>query len=156
MTSSLLRPCLVDGILAPTTQQRLGYKKWLHIYARDRVTLTPRMAKLRDAYEVLYSSSIYPLLTFCQSKLLSVDDYCARSDLVDLYDVFEPTLIRDALESKKLKLGHLIFGFQRWKEFNPDWRLEPLSDPLTAMFLKRGQYIFVRFQKFQLSNACFC
>jgi len=56
LNRSLLRPCIVDGILAPTTVQRLGYKKWLHIYAKDRVMLTPRMANLRDAYEVLYSS----------------------------------------------------------------------------------------------------
>jgi len=156
LTSSLLQPCLVDGILAPTIQQRLGYKKWLHIYAKDRVTLTPRMAKLRDAYEVVYSSFTFPFLTFPQSKLLSIDDYRARSDVVQLYDVFEPTLIRDALTSKKLNLGHLIFGFPKWKEFNPDWKLQPLSDPLTAMFLKRGQHIFVLFQILQLSNACFC
>jgi hypothetical protein len=106
------------------------------------------MAELRDAYEVPYSSFTYPLLTFPQSKLLSVNDYCTRSDMVDLYDVFEPTLIHDALTSKKLNLGHLIFGFQQWKEFNPDWVLQPLCDPLTAMFLKRGQFIFVLFQIF--------
>ena len=98
----------------------------------------------------------HPLLTFPQKKLLSVDDYFTRSDVFDLYDVFEPTLICDALTSKKLNLGHLIFGFQQWKEFNPDWKFQPLSDPLTAMFLKRGQCILVRFQNFKLSNACFC
>jgi len=69
--------------------------------------LTPHMAtKLRDAYEVLYSSFIFPFLTFPQSKLLSIDDYHAHSDVVQLYDVFEPTLICDALTSKKLNLGH--------------------------------------------------
>ncbi len=61
---SLLRPCFVDGILAPTTQQRMGYKKWLHIYAKDRITLTHRMAKLRDSYEVVCSVFIFSLLTF--------------------------------------------------------------------------------------------
>ena len=78
---------------------------------------------------------------------MSVVDYCARADVIDLYDVFEPTFIRDALTSKKPNLGHLIFGFKKWQEFKPDWKLQVLSDPLTAMFLRRGQkFITILFQ----------
>ncbi|KAK7059527.1 hypothetical protein R3P38DRAFT_2495563 [Favolaschia claudopus] len=33
---SLLRPCIHDGILAPTTDQRLRYADWLFIWAKER------------------------------------------------------------------------------------------------------------------------
>ena len=47
-----MRPCIVDGVLAPTPNQRLGYKKWLHIYGKDLAFISPRMAKLQREYMV--------------------------------------------------------------------------------------------------------
>jgi hypothetical protein len=49
---SLLRPCIKDGILAPTQKQWLTYKNWLHVYAKDTLAITPRMASLVDLYKV--------------------------------------------------------------------------------------------------------
>ena len=49
---SLLRPCIKDGILAPTQKQRLTYKNWLHVYAKDTSAITPHMASLVDLYKV--------------------------------------------------------------------------------------------------------
>ena len=48
----LLRPCIVDGILAPTINQRLTYGAWLHVYAKSRCQLPERMAELTDVYIV--------------------------------------------------------------------------------------------------------
>ena len=47
-----MRPCIVNGILAPTLNQRLGYKKWLHVYGKDLAFISPRMAKLQREYTV--------------------------------------------------------------------------------------------------------
>ena len=44
-----MQPCIVDGVLA-TRNQRLGYKKWLHIYGKDLVFISPQMAKLQREY----------------------------------------------------------------------------------------------------------
>ena len=54
---SLLKPCIRDRILAPTQGQRLSYKSWLHVYAKDTSAITPRMARLIDLYKVIEISS---------------------------------------------------------------------------------------------------
>lgn len=53
--SSLLRPCLRDGVLAPTQNQRLNYGHWLHVYAKEMSAITPRMAGLVDLYAVRFN-----------------------------------------------------------------------------------------------------
>jgi len=45
-----MQPCIVDGVLAPTRNQRLRYKKWLYIYEKDLVFISPQMAKLQREY----------------------------------------------------------------------------------------------------------
>lgn len=45
-----LRPCITNGILAPTVNQRLTYGSWLHVYAKSRCQLLERMAQLTDLY----------------------------------------------------------------------------------------------------------
>jgi hypothetical protein len=57
---SILRPALVDGVLAPSEEQRLKYETWLHIYAKDRTCIPERMAQLVDTYNVfpIYSHLI--------------------------------------------------------------------------------------------------
>lgn len=52
LARGLLGPCLVDGLLAPTNEQRLKYKNWLHVYAKSRTKLPPRAATLVDSYNV--------------------------------------------------------------------------------------------------------
>lgn len=49
---SLLQPCIHNGVLAPTTEQRLKYKNWLHVYGKKNALLTSRMAQLLDEYKV--------------------------------------------------------------------------------------------------------
>ncbi|KIM34974.1 hypothetical protein M413DRAFT_14811 [Hebeloma cylindrosporum] len=46
----LLRKSLVDGILAPTEEQRLAYKDWLHVYGKARSRVTPRLSDLVQQY----------------------------------------------------------------------------------------------------------
>lgn len=49
----LLRRSLVGGILAPTEEQRLAYKDWLHVYGKARSRVTPRMNGLIHQYSVM-------------------------------------------------------------------------------------------------------
>lgn len=42
----------MDGILAPTVNQRLTYGSWLHVYAKSRCQVPERMAELTDHYIV--------------------------------------------------------------------------------------------------------
>ncbi|KAJ7934473.1 hypothetical protein B0H13DRAFT_2305575 [Mycena leptocephala] len=49
---SLLKPCIHDGILAPTTEQHLRYADWLYVWAKDRTSLPARMAGLVDAFQL--------------------------------------------------------------------------------------------------------
>jgi hypothetical protein len=49
---SLIRPAFVNGILAPTKQQRLEYATWLHVFGKDRTEMPSRMATLVDDYNV--------------------------------------------------------------------------------------------------------
>ncbi|KAJ3506414.1 hypothetical protein NLJ89_g6883 [Agrocybe chaxingu] len=117
----LLDPCRrIDGILAPTTQQRLHYKDWLHVYGKEQTKLPPRAAQLVDLYKG-------------QLGALAASGNTWFRDATSLYDPFEPEFIRSALlhEHKLPKLGHLIFG--------DEWEGEvPSVDPLTCMFKKRN------------------
>ena len=59
-----MQPCIVDGVLAPTRNQRLGYKKWLHIYGKDLVFISPQMAKLQKDYTVSHIMKLAPISDF--------------------------------------------------------------------------------------------
>lgn len=51
---SLIKPSMLDGILAPDTSQRLKYKDWLHVYAKDVCRVPSRMSDLISQYQVFY------------------------------------------------------------------------------------------------------
>ena len=55
-----------------------------------------------------------------------------------MYDVFEPGLIQDSLNqsNKSTNLGLLIFGKDHWKKLGGE--VPQYDDPLTKMFLGRG------------------
>ncbi|KAF9521419.1 hypothetical protein CPB83DRAFT_900752 [Crepidotus variabilis] len=93
---SLLCPCIMDGLLAPDKAQQLDYARWLHVYAKDRSKLTPRMADLCDRYKMstkqnassmalLLTNSAKPSLghlVFGQSKwnTLALGEEAGKSD----------------------------------------------------------------------------
>lgn len=56
LTYSIARPfvrrCIRHGMLAPTQKERLDYRKFLHVYARDDARISDRMAKLVEMYKV--------------------------------------------------------------------------------------------------------
>ncbi|KAK7013505.1 hypothetical protein R3P38DRAFT_3206850 [Favolaschia claudopus] len=108
----LIQPAMLDGYLAPTLQQRLGYINWLHVYAKDRCKI--------------------PNLVAERSEL---PDQWVRHDTETLYDVFEPTYIRPALLLEPT-LGHLIFGSELWQQLGGEVPKEP--DALTTYFEEQG------------------
>ena len=46
-----------SSVLAPTRQQRLRFQDWLRVYAKDRSSLSTRMATLVDQYKVNHLSN---------------------------------------------------------------------------------------------------
>lgn len=48
--SDLIKPSLHDGILAPTSTQRLRFVRWLHIWAKERIEIPARTGLLIDEY----------------------------------------------------------------------------------------------------------
>ncbi|KAF8203455.1 hypothetical protein K438DRAFT_2015153 [Mycena galopus ATCC 62051] len=117
---SLLEPCIHDGILAPTTEQRLRYADWLYVWAKDRTSMPLRMASLVDEYNSMLED------------LSRLDSMWSRSD-VELFDVFEPTFLAAGLRAKPT-LGHLIFGQDSW--LSSGGELSENDDPLTALYRK--------------------
>lgn len=52
LSRSLLQPAIHEGLLAPTTVQRLKYMKWHHVYGKDRAILTECQMKELSIYNV--------------------------------------------------------------------------------------------------------
>lgn len=51
--SEVISPCLVDGVLAPSQDQRGRlYSPYLYVFKKQRVQISTRMAGLVDSYEV--------------------------------------------------------------------------------------------------------
>ena len=48
----ILKPCIKDGLLAPTPQQRLTYQKWQLVYGRMNASLPGIVAQMADDYKV--------------------------------------------------------------------------------------------------------
>ncbi|KAI0372362.1 hypothetical protein BV20DRAFT_963932 [Pilatotrama ljubarskyi] len=117
--STLLQPCYVGYVLAPTKEQRLRYRAWLNVHAKMHVTMPARMKTLWEDYSNIIAQAYED-----GSSVRRLRD--ARNML---YDVFEPTYIRSALE-KRLNLRHLIFG-----EPPPNGPL----DPLTQVYQEAGE-----------------
>ncbi|KAJ7807722.1 hypothetical protein B0H13DRAFT_1928863 [Mycena leptocephala] len=120
---ALLQPCIHDGILAPTTEQRLRYADWLYVWAKDRTSIPSRMASLVDEYHGTLDN------------LAQLDGMWSRSD-VELFDVFEPTFLAAGLATKT-NLGHLIFGQDSWLSLGGE--LPKSDDPLTALYRRYGE-----------------
>ena len=126
----MIRPCIVDGIIAPTKCQRLKYIKWLHIYGKDCTRITPRMKTLLERYKLK------------MKDLDSFESVWYRGD-GHLCDVFEPNYLEPAFTRKPLVLGQLIFGREKWLMLSTQFRLSSLAsstakDPLTQMFQSRS------------------
>ncbi|KAK7690564.1 hypothetical protein QCA50_005662 [Cerrena zonata] len=116
---SLIRPCIHDGILAPTRDQRMRYAAWLHVFGKLRKEMPIRAAELVDQYVRVLEN------------LANSDQIHKRSDL-SLIDVYEPTYSHLALSNDN-EFQQLILR---------PWELQdsPLDDlnPLAAMYRKQG------------------
>ncbi|KAJ7716284.1 hypothetical protein B0H16DRAFT_1701414 [Mycena metata] len=120
---TIVQSAIHDGILAPTTDQRLRYGDWLYIWAKDKTLMPLRMACLVDEYHAKLDE------LSCAEAAWSQD---AENQL---FDVFEPTFLALGFQSP-LSLGHLIFGADDWVQLGGT----PCSheDPITAVYRKHG------------------
>ncbi|KAF8884264.1 hypothetical protein CPB84DRAFT_1850684 [Gymnopilus junonius] len=107
--------------------QRLRYMYWLHVYAKDAVGIPTHLAALIDGY----NAAIHTLGNQPQN-------WCRDDNELSLYDPFDPIYIQEALESKSLSLGHLIFGEKDWMHLQQQKFCHQATDPLTLMFMERG------------------
>ncbi|KAJ8521068.1 hypothetical protein ONZ45_g2221 [Pleurotus djamor] len=103
-------------------EQRLNYKSWLKVYAKDRVWVSLRwMLQYWDLIDWFSASR-------------GRDGGLPRCSTLGFFDVFEPTYLRAGLEKDK-NFGPIIFGIDVWTFFGGKvW----LNDPLTAYFRRRG------------------
>ncbi|KAJ7052703.1 hypothetical protein C8F01DRAFT_1169571 [Mycena amicta] len=105
----LLRPAMVEGVVAPTDPMREGfYMQWMYVSRKNTVEMSKRMAKLYRAY--------------------------TADNTDELYDVFEPALILESIEA--LELGPLIFGADEWTSLGGATPTE--KDPLSALCRRKG------------------
>ncbi|KAJ7054809.1 hypothetical protein C8F01DRAFT_1234933 [Mycena amicta] len=101
---SLLRPAIMDGLVAPYDRMREDYfTEWIYINRKNTVEISQRMGKLYR-------------------------DYTA-SESAEPFDVFEPALILESIEA--LGLGPLIFGTDEWASLG---RATPAPNPLSSFY----------------------
>ncbi|KAJ7057425.1 hypothetical protein C8F01DRAFT_1372104 [Mycena amicta] len=116
----LLSAAMMDGVLAPTLEQRLQYAHWLYVWAKEWVFVSPRMKADVQRYHAILSR--YEDAT---TKL-------KRESLSDLFDPFEPSQIQVGLVD--LNLGHLVFGQSTWLDAGFKCPTVEQEDPITALF----------------------
>ncbi|GJE98394.1 hypothetical protein PsYK624_146230 [Phanerochaete sordida] len=123
-----LAPLYRGTVLAATREQRAAFDAHLHIHGKASARLSPRMKALLDHYthtaERRSADTTRPFL---------------RHGIGGLWDVFEPTLLRPALEKPAHagpRLPHLVFGPIEWA-VNGGARPRP-RDPLSAAFAALG------------------
>ncbi|KAL0958623.1 hypothetical protein HGRIS_013960 [Hohenbuehelia grisea] len=120
----LLNACIRNNnVFAPTKEQRLRYKQYLHVWARKRAELPARMAALVDDY----ITAIHAIGDSHSSRV-----FC---DEISACDVFEPSWIKDAL-TFPINLGHLVFGDKVWAELGTPSPF--VTDPLTEFYREQG------------------
>ncbi|KAH9918839.1 uncharacterized protein B0H18DRAFT_1106829 [Fomitopsis serialis] len=118
----LLQPCWHGFILAADQNQRLRYLSWLHVYGKQRTNLSARSKELYNEYLLVLD------------RYSSMNEDVTRSAECCLWDIFEPSFIRPAIQDKEIQLGHLIFGeewqFLAWSPAEPK---DPLTDALAGL-----------------------
>ncbi|KAJ6598810.1 hypothetical protein B0H10DRAFT_2231409 [Mycena sp. CBHHK59/15] len=121
---SLLQPCIHNGILAPTTEQRLKYADWLFVWAKECTSMPYRMAQLVDQFHLRIDT------------LAALDITWSRnSPDIQLFDVFEPSFLASGLQAET-NLGHLIFGEAGW--LSAGGKRSKHDDPITSLYRKHG------------------
>ncbi|KAJ7663721.1 hypothetical protein DFH06DRAFT_1041932 [Mycena polygramma] len=123
----LVGPCIHEGVLAPTTEQRLRYADWLYVWGKDRVRMSSRMSELVDAFHAKLD------------EFSSHTSVTCRDTVEDLYDVFEPTLVATALHHLP-NFAPLIFGETTWLAMGG--LASTSDDPLTA-FYRRNDLLHI-------------
>ncbi|TEB24050.1 hypothetical protein FA13DRAFT_1797588 [Coprinellus micaceus] len=159
--TSVIRPCMVDDVLAPGKDQRNLYSRYLSVFKKQKVNVTVRMAKAIDAFK----DRLAILAERTSSLRDSRDNRERQPD-----DPFEPSLMANALllgtchpkfkdrdrttttsdhecadcrrfpcdkANKGFSLGRLIYGSKPWEEQAPADLLEfEKPDVMTKMFDK--------------------
>ncbi|KAJ7099989.1 hypothetical protein B0H15DRAFT_927592 [Mycena belliarum] len=99
----LVQRFLQDYVICVRPEHRLLYSERLHVWGKDRSYVTERFHDLMTRFEAA-----------CAER--STDDVWIREFTPSdgPFDVFEPDLVRHALEHEQLNLGSLIFGSELW------------------------------------------
>ncbi|THH12990.1 hypothetical protein EW146_g7184 [Bondarzewia mesenterica] len=117
----LVKPCIRNGLLAPTVEDRLKYIQYLHVYAKDGSRISERMADLVMRY--------YNHLNNLTNNI--------ASESSDLWDVFEPSYLQPYLLLEG-HLGSLIFGQASWSAFSIERASSTASNPLSLFYAAEG------------------
>ncbi|KAI0711284.1 hypothetical protein C8Q76DRAFT_53066 [Earliella scabrosa] len=120
----LLEPCFSGFVLAPTEQHRLQFSHWLYLHGKQHVYMPARMKTLYEAYEARLNE-LETQKAWRAGRM--------RGDAANefaLYDVFEPTYLRAALQQFP-HLGDLVWG--RSSEL-----VSPEDSPLCALYCENA------------------
>ncbi|KAJ3559886.1 hypothetical protein NM688_g63 [Phlebia brevispora] len=105
--ADFLKPFYHGYVLAATNDQRLKFSQHMHVYGKTQTLIPSRMYQLYlDYTSVLHTSSA------CHPHR-----FILRDEIPQLFDVFEPTYVQQALEKsgrRAINLGHWIFGKKEW------------------------------------------
>ncbi|KAJ7468853.1 hypothetical protein B0H11DRAFT_2045141 [Mycena galericulata] len=118
---------LVDYVICVREEHRLLYSDRLHVYGKDRAYVTARFNALLTDFKV-----------FCDQHL-NDEIWVRRCTSTGPFDVFEPDLIRHALENEDVNLGSLIFGDEVWSDLHSSAGLPPAclsKDNVLARFFR--------------------
>ncbi|KAJ7702107.1 hypothetical protein B0H14DRAFT_3527311 [Mycena olivaceomarginata] len=109
----LVKCFLVNYVICVGNDDCLLYSDRLHLYAKDRCYVSSRFKELLTASKTFFDSQ--------PSTPLWVRELSTAGP----FDMFEPELVRYALESESMNLGHLIFGGDLWATLHASAQLPP-------------------------------
>lgn len=148
---NIIRPCIQDGLLAPTKTQRESFATYVYVYGKMQAWTSQRHKNAIANYHVRSLSILDAQETYrsTQSVITRMNDSVKpttdgsdcrwkRSSVPDLLDCFEPTLLKRALQ-REGNLSHLVFG----KDNFPSLQVNSSQgkDPLTEYFRRKGEYM---------------
>ncbi|KAJ7825262.1 hypothetical protein B0H13DRAFT_2375020 [Mycena leptocephala] len=143
---AFVRRFLVGYVICVREESRLLYSDRLQVYGKDRSYTTERFHDLLSDFKAV-----------CDEH--AEDPVWVRKCTAEgPFDVFEPELIRHALESEDINLGSLIFGADLWAALHANTGLPAAclsSDNVLANFILDSQALSSELQASWLNPSAY-
>ena len=112
-----------QNILAPTTKQQLQYYNYLSVYTKDKVAVSENMGAMVRKFHVCFSCSFCSWMPYDLNCLYQtvVGGWQQNSSEIVIWgigsfcDLFDPSLIHDALADPTHGFKNAVFGWDTMK-----------------------------------------